>query len=99
MAKAEQIEANLEAKIAKEEKTLKQRLEEMPKVKLRIPPDPANPNDVQVVGWNGIIYTIPRGKSFEVPEVIAQIWEESYEKTEAINLKIEQSMDKDIKVM
>lgn len=94
-----QAEMNLEAAITLQEKSLKQQLAEMPKVKLSIPRDPQNPNDTQIVGWNGIIYSIPRGKTVEVPDVIAQIWQESYDKTDAINQRIEESVNKEVKVM
>lgn len=92
-------DSNLEAQIALEEKSLKQRLAERPKVKISVPRDSSNPNDTQIVGWNGVIYSIPRGVTVEVPDYIAEIWEESYNNTDKINMRIEESVNKEIKVM
>lgn len=92
-------EKNMEAKLVREEKTLKQQLDEMPKVTIEIPEDPNNPDDVVPVGWNGIIYAIPRGQQFEVPEVIYNIWKESHKKTQEINKRIRESVKKEIKVL
>ncbi|MFS0837266.1 hypothetical protein [Paenibacillus sp. 1P03SA] len=95
----ENNEKNLEAQIAREEKTLKQLLDERPKVSIEIPEDPNNPDDVVPVGWNGIIYAIPRGKKFEVPDVIYDIWRESHENTKQVNKRIQQSTQTEIKIM
>lgn len=92
-------ERNMEAQIAREEKSLRQRLEEMPKVSIEIPEDPNNPDDIVPVGWNGIIYAIPRGRQFEVPKVIYDIWKESYEKTKEVNKRIRESVKKEIEVL
>jgi hypothetical protein len=92
-------EANMEAQIARQEKTLKQRLDEMKKVTIEIPEDPNNPDDVVPVGWNGIVYAIPRGQQFEVPEVIYNIWKESHKKTQEVNKRIRESTQKEITVL
>lgn len=92
-------EANLEAQIAQEEKSLLQQLQEMPKVKLTIPEDPNNPDDVVPIGWNGIVYAVPRGIEFDVPEVIREIWQESYSKTMAVQRRIRESVNKEIKII
>lgn len=92
-------EKNLEAKITKDEKALKAQLEAMPKVKIIIPEDPLNPDDVVPVGWNGIIYAIPRGQEFDVPEVIYDIWKESYTKTQAVNKRVRENANKEIKIL
>jgi hypothetical protein len=92
-------EKNMEAQLAKQEKTLKQRLDAMPKVSIEIPEDPNNPDDVVPVGWNGIIYGIPRGQQFEVPNVIYEIWKESHKKTQEINKRIRESVKKEIQVL
>jgi hypothetical protein len=91
-------EKNLEAQIAAQDKTLKQQLDNMPKVSIEIPEDPNNPDDVVPVGWNGIIYAIPRGRQFEVPKAIYEIWKESHEKTKAVNKRIRESITKEIVV-
>lgn len=92
-------EANLEAQIAKEEKSIKQQLKAMKKVPIEIPEDPNNPDDIVPVGWQGVIYSIPRGQQFEVPEVIYHVWKESYEKTKEVNKRIRESIKKEIKIM
>jgi ElaB/YqjD/DUF883 family membrane-anchored ribosome-binding protein len=92
-------EKNMEAQLAQQEKTLKQRLDDMPKVTIEIPEDPNNPDDVVPVGWNGIIYAIPRGQQFEVPNVIYEIWKESHKKTQEINKRIRESVKKEIQVL
>lgn len=97
--KLEKDEKNLEAQIAKQEKSLRQQLDDMKKVTLEIPEDPNNPNDVVPIGWNGIIYAVPRGKEFEVPVVIRDIWKESYQKTKEVNKRIDDSVNKEIKVL
>ncbi|MNH44375.1 hypothetical protein D3C79_1065270 [compost metagenome] len=51
------------------------------------------------VGWNGIIYAIPRGQEFEVPEVIYDIWKDSYTKTQAVNKRVRENANKEIKIM
>lgn len=97
--KASANEVNLERQIAREEKTLKQQLDEMDKVEIEIPDDPNNPGDIVPVGWNGIIYAIPRGISFEVPRVIYDIWKESHTKTQAVNKRVRESVTKEIKIL
>lgn len=105
LAKAELLEKlknnerNLEAQIAKEEISLKKVLEAMPKVSIEIPEDPNNPDDIVPVGWNGIIYAIPRGQQFEVPVAIYEIWRESHKKTQEVNKRIRESVNKEIKVL
>jgi len=93
-------EKSLEKQAAEAEKSAAQQLQEMPKVKIIIPDDPQNPSDKVVpVGFNGVIYTIPRGVTVEVPQVIAEIWQDSYERTRAVNQRIEKSTSQEIKVM
>lgn len=92
-------EVNLEKEIEKQEKNLRQQLDAMPKVSIEIPEDPDNPEDVVPIGWNGIIYAIPRGQQFEVPKIIYEIWKESYDKTKAVNKRIRESTQKEVKVI
>jgi hypothetical protein len=94
-----QSEKQLESKLAKEEKSLKAQLDAFKKVSIEIPEDPNNPDDIVPVGWNGIIYAIPTGKQFEVPEPIYHIWKESHEKTKAANKRIRESINKEIQIM
>jgi hypothetical protein len=99
MARGQTTEANLEAQIALEERSFKQQLAARPKVKISVPRDPNNPNDTQIVVWNGVVYSIPRGVTVEVPDLIADIWQESYNKTDEINMRIEESVNKEVRVM
>jgi hypothetical protein len=96
MAKSEK---QLEAEIVKEEKSLKAQLDSFKKVSIEIPEDPNNPDEVVPVGWNGIIYAIPVGQQFEVPEPIYEIWKESHQKTKAANKRIRESVNKEIQVL
>jgi hypothetical protein len=96
MAKSEK---QLEAEIVKEEKSLKALLDSFKKVSIEIPEDPNNPDEVVPVGWNGIIYAIPVGQQFEVPEPIYEIWKESHKKTKAANKRIRESVNKEIQVL
>lgn len=98
MSKA-QTEAQLEAQIKKEEKSMKELLNSFPKIMMEIPEDPNNPDDVVPVGWNGIIYAIPRGRQFEVPQPIYEVWKYSYEKTKEVNKRIRESTKKEIQVL
>ncbi|OMD92990.1 hypothetical protein BSK49_00985 [Paenibacillus odorifer] len=88
-----------ERKLAKQENGLKQQLKKMKKVLLTIPEDPLNPDDVVPIGWNGVIYAVPRGIEVEVPEVIANIWRESYQKTQEVNKRIRESTKKELKII
>ncbi|WP_203289847.1 hypothetical protein [Metabacillus sp. cB07] len=94
----QKLEKNLEAQVKKDEKDTLQKLKAMKKVSIEIPEDPNNPDDVVPVGWQGVIYSIPRGQQFEVPEVIYQIWKESHEKTKEINKRIRDSIKREIKI-
>lgn len=97
--KIKKHEENLEKQIREQEKTIKQQLDAMKKVTIEIPEDPNNPDDVVPVGWQGIIYAIPRGIQFEVPVVIYEVWKESYQKTKEVNKRIRESTKKEIQVL
>jgi len=100
MARGSSTEQTLEQEAARAEKTTKAILNEMQKVKIIIPHDPQNPSDKVVpVGFNGVTYAIPRGVQVEVPQTIADIWNESYTRTMAANSRIEESVTKEVKVM
>lgn len=85
-----------QAQLPQEDMDLKAVLDAMPKRKIMIPNDDLNPDDVVPIGWNGIIYAVPRGKAFDVPEVIADIWENSYEQTMKARKKMTVSENRDI---
>ena len=93
--KTEQIN---EVELMLEEKSLKAQLDAMPKKELEIPEDPVNPDDVAIVGWNGIVYAIPRGQSFMVPEPIYNIWKESQAATKAAQRKADRILRREIEV-
>jgi len=93
-------EKGLERKAKTAEKDAEQQLKAMKKVTILIPDDPQNPSDKVVpIGFNGVIYTVPRGVPVEVPEAIAEIYNYSYTSTRATNARIENSTKQEIKVM
>lgn len=53
----------------------------LPKVKLFIAPDPRNPSKHRSVIVNGQEFILGVGKQLEVPETVAEVWNESYSKT------------------
>ena len=62
--------------------SVKEQLEEEPKVKIFIPVDEMNPElTIAEINLSGYKYQIPRGEEYEVPKSIYEIWKESYEKT------------------
>jgi hypothetical protein len=83
---------------AQEEKTLKEQLAAMTKKTIHIPEDESNPGDVVPIGWNGIIYAVPRGIDFEVPYVIADIWQNAYSQTQKAKRKMTITENKEIAV-
>ena len=97
--KIAQSEQAMEQQIKQEEKTTMQQLKAMKKVWIEIPEDGLNPNDVVPIGFNGVIYAIPRGQQFEVPEVIADIWRESNQKTKAAQRRMKETISKEITVI
>lgn len=93
-------EKELERAAKDAEKSAAQQLKEMPKVQILIPDDPQNPSDKVVpIGFNGVVYTVPRGVLTEVPQAIADIWNDSYIRTRAVQQRIDQSTQQEIKVM
>ena len=91
-------ERTIEKELKQEEKTMKQILASQKKVPIFIPEDPNNPDAVEVVGVNGVIYAIPRGQQFEVPESIYKVWKNSYDKTREANKRIKVTEKKDLEV-
>ena len=92
-------EKQLEKEAALAEKSMKARLDAEKKVPIHIPEDPLNPDDVVPVGVNGVIYAIPRGQTFEVPESIYNAWKYSYDETVKANKKITFEKNKQIQVL
>lgn len=97
--KAAKEEAKIEKAIAKEVQTMKDRLAAEPKKTIFIPENPLNPNEVVPVGVNGVIYAIPVGQEFEVPQSIYDTWKYSYEKTREANKKMDKVLKKEIKIL
>ncbi len=93
-------EQEFEKNASKEEKGMLKKLQAMKKVTIIIPDDPQNPKDKVVpIGINGIVYTVPRGVSVEVPEAIAEIWNDSYKRTREVNQRIEESTSTKVDIM
>lgn len=97
--KAAEEEKRAEAELAKQEMSMKKRLAKEKKVPIFIPEDPLNPDDVVPVGVNGVIYAIPRGQQFDVPESIYKAWKYSYDETVKANKKIAFEKNKQIQVL
>ena len=53
----------------------------LPKVKLFIAPDSRNPSKHRTVIVNGQEFILAVGKQLEVPEVVAEVWNDSFSKT------------------
>lgn len=62
----------------------------LPKVKLFIAPDPRNPSKHRSVIVNGQEFILAVGKQVEVPDTVAEVWNESYAKT----IEAEYNMEK-----
>lgn len=91
---------NLEAKFRADEIAMRKQLDAMPKKPLMIPVDELNPDDKLVaIGVNGVIYAVPRGVYVEVPNVVADIYMESQQKTMEAQHRIDTSTQKEVKVM
>ncbi|MFC8561407.1 hypothetical protein [Peribacillus frigoritolerans] len=97
--KAAKEEARLERELAKEEKSMKAILDAQPKKLIHIPENPMNPNEVVPVGVNGVIYAIPVGQDFEVPQSIYETWKYSYDKTRQANKRMEEVLKKEITIL
>lgn len=65
-----------EQKLSKKDKILQGK-----KVKIRIPSDPINKNKTVFVSVNGVPFYLATGKQIEVPEAVAEAWQNSYEAT------------------
>lgn len=93
-------EKNVDREADKRDKELLKELKAGPQTQILIPDDPANPEDKVVpIGINGLFYTVPRGIMVEVPVPVAEIWNDSYMRTRAANKRIDDSMQKEIKIM
>lgn len=97
--KAAKEEARLERELAKEERSMKAILDAQPKKLIHIPENPMNPNEVVPVGVNGVIYAIPVGQDFEVPQSIYETWKYSYDKTRQANKRMEEVLKKEITIL
>lgn len=87
-----------ERQLAKEEKNMKAALAAQKKVRILIPENTLNPNEVVPVGVNGVIYGIPTGQEFEVPEPIYLAWKNHYDETRKANKKMDEVLTKEIKI-
>jgi ribosomal protein S12 len=61
-----------------------------PKVKLFIPADRSNPSKHREVIIEGQEFILAVGKQLEVPQVVAEVWQDSYSRT----IEAEQRMEK-----
>lgn len=98
-AQAKKEEERQEAALAKQEKSVLAQLKAEKHVRIFIPESPLNPNEVVPVGWGGVVYAIPVGQEFEVPETIYNVWKESYDKTRAANKRMEVALTRELKIL
>jgi hypothetical protein len=75
------IMAKTQSEIERELQTDRERILAQPKVKLFIAPDRANPSKHREVIVNGQEFILAVGKTLEVPQVVAEVWNESYSRT------------------
>jgi hypothetical protein len=61
-----------------------------PKVKLFIPADRTNPSKHREVIINGQEFILAVGKTLEVPQVVAEVWNDSYSRTIEAEQRMEQ---------
>jgi hypothetical protein len=93
-----QEEKAIERNLAKQERSMKAILDAEKKVPIFIPENPLNPNEVVPVSINGVTYAIPTGESFEVPESIYKVWKYSYDETRKANIKMQEVLNKELKI-
>lgn len=61
-----------------------------PKVKLFIPADRSNPSKHREVIIEGQEFILAVGKQLEVPQVVAEVWQDSYSRTIEAEQRMEQ---------
>lgn len=82
-------EENSEQIAREAEKSMLQQLKEMEQVHVHIPIDPNNEDDkVFIVGVNGVFWPIERGKTVKVPKAVAEVYEDSYERTKRVEKRM-----------
>lgn len=92
-------EEDIEQQMRIEEISFKQFLDGRPKKKIFIPIDKSNPGDKVVpVAINGVTYSIPRGGEFEVPDLIYDVWIDSYNQTQKAEEKMTITEKRDLVV-
>lgn len=92
-------EKSTERALAKEEKTMLAKLKAEKHVPIFIPENPLNPGEVVPVGVNGVVYCIPTGEQFQVPESIYNVWKYSYDETRKANQRMEQALTRELKIL
>lgn len=93
-----QEEKAIERNLAKQERSMKAILDAEKKVPIFIPESPLNPNEVVPVSINGVTYAIPTGEQFMVPESIYNVWKYSYDETRKANIKMQEVLNKELKI-
>lgn len=75
--------------------SMKDQIMAQPKVKLTIPKDKLNPVNHRWVCVNGIEFYLAVGKEIEVPQCVAEVWNNSFNET----LRAEERITTDNEVM
>jgi hypothetical protein len=65
----------------------------MDKVKLFIPEDPINVDKFRYVQVNGVEYYLGVGKEIEVPACVAEVWHDSYSRTQQAKAQIKTDIE------
>ena len=73
--------AQSQKEIEKEILSDREAILKQPKVKLFISPDRSNPSKHRTVIINGQEFVLAVGKQLEVPQVVADVWNDSHNKT------------------
>lgn len=82
--------AKTQSEIEKEFLSDREAILAQPKVKLFIPMDRTNPAKHREVIINGQEFILAVGKQLEVPQVVAEVWQDSYSRTIEAEQRMEQ---------
>jgi hypothetical protein len=82
--------AKTQTEIEKEFQSAREAILSQPKVKLFIPMDRTNPSKHREVIINGQEFILAVGKQLEVPQVVADVWNDSYSRTVEAEQRMEQ---------
>ncbi len=98
-SEADKVEEGLIQQAAREELGIKQILQSEGYRPIFIPKDPQNKDDTHYpIGVNGIIFNVRRGEMVQVPLAVAEVWEDSFRRTEEANDRIDRSTSEKVEL-